>query len=109
MKDEDPIMVMVTAPDRDVARMIAASLVEKRMAACVNILPGLESMYRWEGKIQNDQEIQLIIKTHLGQLESNIIPLIQELHPYDLPEIVATQIIGGSKSYLEWIIEESTF
>jgi periplasmic divalent cation tolerance protein len=108
MKEEKSILlVLVTAPDKDTARKIALPILEKRLAACVNILPGLISLYHWENEIQEDQEVQLFIKTRQDLLEDKLIPLIKELHPYKIPEILAFPISGGSKPYLDWVVSET--
>ena len=108
MKDHDPVLVLVTAPDRDIAKNIAQNLVESKLAACVNILPGILSIYEWEETIQDDHEVQLYIKTRNGLLEEKIIPLIHDLHPYQLPEVIVLPIVGGSDLYLDWIIAETS-
>ena len=77
------------------------------MAACVNLYPGLKSIYRWNGEVQEDKEILLMIKTQAALFEDQLIPLIQELHPYDTPEIIALPIIAGEKNYLDWIQSET--
>ena len=93
---------MCTVPDFDCAQKIAQMLVEKRLAACCNIIPGLTSIYSWEDKIQQDSELLLVIKS----VEQNFSPLekaIKQLHPYDVPEIISVNISMGSKKYLDWI------
>ena len=108
MNNEKPIiLVLVTAPDQESANLIAKALLEEKLAACVNILPGLTSLYNWEGELQDEQEVQLFIKTRLDLLDGKIIPLILGLHPYDLPEIIAIPVVGGSSPYLDWIINET--
>lgn len=108
MNDEKPIiLVLVTAPDQVSAKLIAKALLDTKLAACVNILPGLISLYNWEGELQDEKEVQLFIKTRSDLLEGKIIPLIRELHPYDLPEIIAIPVVGGSSPYLDWIIAET--
>ena len=108
MNDEKPIiLVLVTAPDQASAKLIAKALLEKKLAACVNILPGLISLYNWKGEIKDEKEVQLFIKTRSDLLEGKIIPLIRELHPYDLPEIIAIPVVGGSNPYLAWILAET--
>lgn len=108
MNNEKPIiLVLVTAPDQESANLIAKALLEKKLAACVNILPGLISLYNWDGELQDEKEFQLFIKTRSDLLEEKIIPLIQKLHPYDLPEIIAIPVVGGSSLYLAWIIAET--
>ncbi|WJW75285.1 divalent-cation tolerance protein CutA [Thiohalobacter sp. IOR34] len=91
-----------TVPDRETAERIAMALVERRLAACVNILPGLSSVYRWQGAVQHDEELLLLIKTR-GGLASRLQAAIRELHPYELPEIVAVPIVAGLPDYLHWI------
>lgn len=106
--NKQPILVMVTAPDKSAARLIARALVEKKIAACVNLSPSLTSIYRWEGKIQEDAEVLMLIKTTSGLFENQLVPCIQELHPYDVPEIIAIPIMAGEKSYLDWVIKEAS-
>ncbi len=103
-----PILVMVTAPDKSAARLIARALIEKKIAACVNISPSWISIYRWEGKIQEDAEVLLLIKTTSELFENQLVPCIQELHPYDVPEIIALPILAGEKNYLDWVIKETS-
>ena len=108
MNDEKPIiLVLVTAPDQVSAKLIAKALLDTKLAACVNILPGLISLYNWEGELQDEKEVRLFIKTRSDLLEGKIIPLIRELHPYDLPEIIAIPVVGGSSPYLDWVIDET--
>ena len=103
----DLILVLVTAPDQDSAELLAKTLGERKRAACVNLYPGLKSIYRWNGEVQEDKEILLMIKTQAALFEDQLIPLIQELHPYDTPEIIALPIIAGEKNYLDWIQSET--
>ena len=100
-------IVFITAPDLDTAESIAKALLEKRLAACVNIIPGLRSIYHWEGKIEDDQEILLMIKTRAELIEKQLTPLVQKLHPYQVPEIIALPVVGGGQSYLDWILSET--
>ena len=102
-----PILVLVTAPDLDTGERIARGLLEGQLAAYVNISPGLVSLYRWEGEIQRDPEVLLLIKTRRELLTDQLIPAVQELHPYQLPEIIALPIIGGERNYLDWILQET--
>jgi periplasmic divalent cation tolerance protein len=97
-----PQVVLCTCPDLAVAQGIAEQLVERRLAACVNLAEGVASVYRWQGKIEHDRECLLIIKStaeHYGDLEK----CVCELHPNELPELIAFSIAGGSKAYLDWI------
>ena len=95
-----------TCPDNETAGIIANTLVDKRLAACVNILPNVRSVYRWQGARATSDEWLLIIKSAViifPQLQAAIL----ELHPYELPEIVAVPVTGGLPGYLDWIGRES--
>lgn len=96
-------IVLVTAPEAD-ARSIARALVQQDLAACVNILPNLTSVYRWQGEVEEDTEQLLIIKTRRDVLEP-LKAAVVEAHPYELPEIIAVPIVDGLKGYLDWIDE----
>jgi periplasmic divalent cation tolerance protein len=98
------IVVFVTAPDEDVAARIAHALVEERFAGCVNIIKGIRSIYSWEGKIEDDPEVLMVIKTKKA-LFRNIELKVKELHPYSVPEIIALPIDEGSENYLGWLKE----
>ncbi|MGB2905609.1 MAG: divalent-cation tolerance protein CutA [Candidatus Aminicenantaceae bacterium] len=100
------IVVLSTVPDIATGRKIARGILEERLAACVNISGPLESLYWWEGKIQQDQEHLLVIKTRT-ELFPRLEEAVQGLHPYDVPEIIALPIEQGSSSYLEWIESET--
>lgn len=96
------LIVYCTCPDRAVADKLASGLVAGGQAACVNILPGVESVYRWQGKIERNSEILLLIKSdaaHFAALEDTI----SALHPYEVPEIIAVPVEAGHQPYLEWI------
>jgi len=95
-------LVLCTCPDAKTAETLAAALVAERLAACVNVVAGLTSIYPWDGKIETATEHLLLIKTETASfmaLEASI----REKHPYELPEIVAVPILRGSTAYLEWI------
>lgn len=95
-------LVLSTCPDRDTARQLAERLLEQKLAACANIVPGLESIYEWKGKIERDSEVLLIIKTRLDHYE-RVESTIQQHHPYELPEILKVSLSGGLRGYLDWI------
>jgi|SRR5437588_5905723 len=99
----DKIIVLTTAGSQDEARKIARSLVGERLAACVNIVPQIESIYRWEGKIENAQEWLLAIKTTASSF-NRVRAAISELHSYELPECISLSIADGSPAYLDWIL-----
>ena len=102
----DAIAILVTCPDAATAERIAATLVEERLAACVNVKPGITSFYRWEGRVQKDEELLLIIKTRADRITA-LEARVKALHPFDVPEFVALPIVAGSAEYLRWI-DEST-
>jgi periplasmic divalent cation tolerance protein len=104
---DQPLVVFVTAPDQEVAGVIATTLVEKRIAACVNILPEMRSIYRWEDEIHDDREVLMIIKTREDLFDPDLTTCIKQLHPYQVPEIIAVPIKMGEKTYLDWIISET--
>lgn len=93
-------------PDSDSAKRIAGTLVEERLAACVNILPGMVSVYRWEGMLQRADEVLLMIKTCGTRLEA-LTARVNELHPYELPEVIAVEVATGLPAYLAWIAAET--
>lgn len=100
--DSQPLVVFCTCPDQASAERIAATVVEERLAACVNMLPGLTSIYRWREQIQRDTELLLLLKTQ-GTVYPLLEARIRELHPYDVPEIIALPVRMGSSAYLDWI------
>jgi periplasmic divalent cation tolerance protein len=105
--DNQPIVVFITAPSQEIGKQIAVTLVEKKLAACVNLLGPINSIYAWEGEIVDDEETLLIVKTRPDLIESGLIPAVQAIHPYQIPEIIALPVVAGLHSYLDWIIEET--
>ena len=100
----DKRIVLTTAGSEEEAQKIAHHLVESRIAACVNIVPGISSVYRWQGKVEEARECLLLIKT-TGAAFEKIRKAITELHSYELPECVCLTIEDGSANYLQWIAE----
>jgi periplasmic divalent cation tolerance protein len=100
------VVILVTAPDGQVAAEIARRLLEERLVACANIVPGLRSLYRWEGEVQDDSEVLMLLKGREQDVEV-IAERVQELHPYSVPEVVATEIVAGLDAYLDWIRAET--
>ena len=96
------IIVLCTCPDEAAAERIAAAIVEEHLAACVNRIPGIASTYRWQGKVCRDNEQLLLIKSTRERFEA-LRERILDLHPYELPEVIAVDIALGSAAYLEWI------
>ena len=101
-----PLLCLSTCPDAETAARIARALVEERLAACVNRLPGMNSTYRWQGEIHEDAEVLLLIKTTRERFDALRDRLV-ELHPYEVPELVAFEIAGGLPTYLEWLARET--
>jgi periplasmic divalent cation tolerance protein len=102
----DHLVVFITTPTADVAAQIARALVEERLAACGNVVPGLRSIYRWEGEIHDDAEALLVLKTTRARFEA-LRERALALHPYEVPEVIALPIEAGSAPYLEWIAAET--
>ena len=98
----EPRIGLCTVPDRDTATRIAEALVTEQLAACVNIIPAIQSVYRWEGAVEHDEELLLLIKTS-SAVWSRLEERILALHPYELPEIISVRIQDGNKNYLNWI------
>jgi periplasmic divalent cation tolerance protein len=98
----DYVLVLTTLPADADAAAFARRLVDLRLAACVNILPAMESVYRWEGKIEEDTERQLIIKTASEHVQA-LWEGVRVLHPYDIPEFIVLPITDGNEAYLRWI------
>ena len=100
------ITVLITASKEDEAARIAQDIVASRLAACVNIVKGVRSIYRWQGKIEDEGEVLMIVKTRrdlFGELKKRV----KELHGYSVPEIIALPVIEGSEEYLKWLGEET--
>jgi periplasmic divalent cation tolerance protein len=102
----DALVVLVTAPGADKAAQIARALVEERLVACGNVVPGLRSIYRWDGKVQDDSEALLVLKTTRARFEA-LRERVLALHPYEVPEILAFPVEAGSERYLAWIAAET--
>jgi periplasmic divalent cation tolerance protein len=102
MKGTDRIVVLITAGSEEEAHEIADSLVNERKAACVNIVAGVDSLFRWQGKVESARESLLLVKTR-ASLFPEIISLVKEIHSYEVPEIIALPIVAGSEDYLRWL------
>ncbi|MBI2495367.1 MAG: divalent-cation tolerance protein CutA [Candidatus Omnitrophica bacterium] len=96
------LVVLVTCPTRAIARRLASRLIEERLAACVNALPGVESIFRWQGKVERCREILLVIKTTARRFPQ-LRAAVRNLHPYDVPEIIALPVVAGHTPYLRWV------
>lgn len=103
---QQALLILTNVPDADTAKAIARRIVEEHLAACVNILPAVQSVYRWQGEVEEAAEVTLLAKTmqsRYAELEN----AIRALHPYDVPEIIALPIVDGLPSYLDWIAQET--
>jgi len=103
--NNQPIVVLITVPSKQVGERIAEVLLEQKLAACVNIIPGVSSIYLWKGIINRDEESLLIVKSRAGLFEEHILPTVQAIHPYEVPEIIALPVVMGLPGYLDWIRE----
>lgn len=105
MTESSVVVAFNTCPEMAVAEQLADALVSERLAACVNIVPAITSVYRWEGELQRDQEFLLIIKTTVSAI-STLRERIGCLHPYDVPELVVMPVADGLPAYLRWVVDE---
>jgi len=103
----DVLVVLVTAPGPEEAARLARALVEERLAACGNVLPGLRSIYRWEGQVREEGEALLLLKTTRGRFAA-LRDRILALHPYEVPEVLALPVEAGAERYLGWVDAETT-
>ncbi len=102
----DALVVLITAPAGAAEAELARTLVDERLVACVNLIPGVRSLYRWQGEVQDDAESLLLCKTtpdRYAALEARV----RELHPYEVPEIIALPLVHGSAPYLAWLAEQT--
>ena len=107
MKPEDVLLVLTNLPDKDAAMTLARAVIDARVAACVNVLAGATSVYRWQGAVETAEEIPVLIKTtreRYAALEA----VIRGAHPYELPEIIAVPLAQGLPAYLQWVADETT-
>jgi periplasmic divalent cation tolerance protein len=104
---DGPILVLCTAPSEEVGAMLARGLVEAKLAACVNIVPGLRSIYEWKGAVSDEPEVQLLVKSRRERFAA-LEAWIAEHHPYEVPEILALPIEAGSSAYLGWLTAQTS-
>jgi periplasmic divalent cation tolerance protein len=100
-------VALSTAPDGETAARIARTLVEERLAACVNLVPAVRSIYRWQDRVEDEAEVLLVIKTHAARVDA-LAERLRALHPYELPELVALPVAAGSAPYLAWVVAEAS-
>lgn len=103
---DQALLVLTNAPDLVTAQLLARKLVELRLTACVNVMPAVQSIYRWQGQIDEATEVTLLIKTTQQQY-NQLQQAIMDLHPYELPEIIATPIVAAYTPYLTWIADQT--
>jgi periplasmic divalent cation tolerance protein len=99
-------LVLSTCPDAETATRMARVLVDERLAACVSALPGVVSTYRWQGKVEQATEVQLLIKTSPDRLDA-LTARLRELHPYELPEVLVVETAGGLAAYADWVADQT--
>jgi periplasmic divalent cation tolerance protein len=105
MESSPYIVLFITTATAEEAQRISRVLLEQKKVACVNIVPRVNSLFWWQGKLDSAEESLLIVKTKASLL-SEIVPLVKEIHSYDIPELIALPIIGGNQDYLDWIQKE---
>ncbi|MDZ7780862.1 MAG: divalent-cation tolerance protein CutA [Gemmatimonadota bacterium] len=98
-------VVLITAPDTDVAERVGRVLVDEHLAACVNLVPGVTSLFRWEGSVEKEAEVLMVVKSTSDGFE-RLRRRVIELHPYDSPEVIELPVGGGDERYLAWVREE---
>lgn len=107
MSNKTPIVILYsTAPSKEEAEAIASNLVSSKLAACCNIVPAINSIYVWEGKLNNEGEVLMILKSRESLIDK-IAARIKELHSYKVPEVIAMPIVGGSSDYINWVLEST--
>ena len=100
------VVILVTAPDDQIAASIGRQLVKERLVACANVIPGLSSIYWWEGEVEEASEVLVMLKAREADV-ARIAKRVRKLHPYSVPEVIAAPIVGGSSDYLSWIHSET--
>lgn len=100
------LVVLSTAPDAAAAERIGTALVEERLAACVNVLEGVTSIFRWKGEVEREREVLMVLKTTTDAVDRLRVRLV-ELHPYEVPEVLALAVPTGHPAYLDWVREEA--
>ncbi|HEX9690947.1 MAG TPA: divalent-cation tolerance protein CutA [Gemmatimonadales bacterium] len=105
--DEGAILILTTLPDPAAAKRMVARLVERRLVACGTVVPGVTSVYRWQGNVETARETQVILKTR-GARRGEAEAAVAALHPYEVPEILVIEVSGGAESYLRWIEAETS-
>ncbi len=99
-------VVLISTPGAEAGRQLARALVEERLAACGTVVPAVTSVYRWQGAVEKEEEALVVVKTTADRVEA-LTRRTRELHPYEVPEILALPVAGGNPGYLEWVVEET--
>ena len=99
------VIVLVTVPDKKTGDLIANHLLEKKLIACVNFITPVVSLFSWQGNVDREDEVLLVLKSRADLFQEQLVPAIESLHPYDVPEILALPVAMGSEKYLNWIDE----
>ena len=105
-ENDKPVLIYATFPSDEVAETMGRQLVEGRLAACINILGELTSIYRWEGKIEQDREVAMIVKTR-ASLAEEVIATVKSGHPYANPALLVLPVVGGADAYCAWLMQET--
>lgn len=100
------VVILVTTGSEEEAKKIAAALIDERLAACANIIRSVQSVFRWQGEVEDEPETLMILKSVAAKVEA-VTAKVKELHSYDVPEVIALPIIGGAADYLKWVHEET--
>lgn len=106
MSNNEFIVVLTTCSSEKEAKVIAKTLIEESLIACANVLPGVLSFFNWQGKLCEEDEVLMMMKSHTCHLDK-IVERVQDLHSYDIPEIIALPVVGGSEAYLDWVRQET--
>ncbi len=99
------ILVYINFPNKECARQIGTALIEKQLAACVNLIPQIESIYQWKGKVCVENEVMAVVKTTVSRYKQ-LEKFVLELHPYDIPEVISHPLSQGSESYVNWVCDQ---
>lgn len=105
--ENEYLLVLITVPNAEAGEAVARRLLDHRLAACVNFVPGLRSLFVWEGEVNDEQELLLLVKTRASLFREQVIPAVREVHPYDVPEILALPVAMGNEEYLDWVAEST--
>jgi periplasmic divalent cation tolerance protein len=106
MPHRELCVVLATVPDAEVGRRLARTLLDEGLIACANLVPAVVSLYRWEGEVQEEGETLLLLKSRM-ELVPRLLERIPELHPYELPEVLALSVAGGLPAYCRWVLDET--